>query len=66
MTLEMIKNEQKELGIAIGEKRGREAGRSEQAEQTARSMLAEGFGTEQTARLTGLSPERVQALNLKL
>ncbi len=70
MTLEMIKTEQQEIGfakgkergIAIGERRGREAGRSEQAEQTARNMLNRGFSVQDTAEISGLSEERVRKL----
>ncbi len=69
MTLEMIKHEQQESGIAIGRKDGRsegiKPGEQRRAEHTARCMLSEAFSAEQTARLTGLSPERVQELNSK-
>ena len=70
MTLEMIKQEERregldegiaigfDEGVAVGEERGIAIG----AEQVARSMLAEGFPVEQTARLTGLSLERVRQL----
>ena len=78
MTLEMIKQEERREGIAIGfdegvavgEERGIAIGRDEgivigaenRSLETARSMLAEGFPVEQTARLTGLSLERVRRL----
>ena len=54
MTLEMIKEEQRQIGIAIGEER--------RAEQAARNMLAEGFSAEDAARLSGLAVERVRGL----
>ena len=70
MTLEMIKMQQQEIGfargLAIGEQRGIARGRDEGiiigTEQAARNMLADGFSVKQTARLTGLSEEQVQAL----
>ena len=74
MTLEMIKMQQQEIGfakglaigrnegIAIGEQRGRNEGIIIGTEQAARNMLADGFSVKQTARLTGLSEEQVQAL----
>lgn len=53
-------------GEKRGEKRGLERGLAEgahnQAIETARRMLTEGFTHEQTARLTGLSPEDVHQL----
>ena len=58
MTLEMIKNEQQESGIAIGRKDGRsegiKLGKQRRAEHTVCSMLSEAFSAEQTARLISL------------
>ena len=70
MTLEMIKEDERLAGIAIGRDEGILIGRDEGIilgeqrgrEQTALSMLAEGFSAEQIARLTGLSVERVRQL----
>ena len=74
MTLEMIKEDERLAGIAIGRDEGiligrdegiilgEQRGREQQARQTALSMLAEGFSAEQIARLTGLSVERVRQL----
>ena len=70
MTLEMIKEEQRQIGIAIGEERGIAIGEERgiaigeerRAEQAARNMLAEGFSAEDAARLSGLAVERVRGL----
>ena len=49
-------------GIAIGEERGKEAGRSEAKLEDARNMLMENLPAETVARCTGLSLETVQQL----
>ena len=53
-------------GIAIGEERGKEAGRSEAKLEDARNMLMENLPAETVARCTGLSLETVQQLNEQL
>ena len=66
MTLEMIKMQQQEIGfakgLAIGEQRGRDEGIIIGTEQMARNMLNRGFSVQDTADITGLSEEQVQAL----
>ena len=58
MTFEMKMQEERNAAYDAGREEGIAAG----AEQTARNMLAEGFPVDQTARITGLSPERVRQL----
>ena len=55
-----------EDGIAIGEKRGEERGRSEAKLEAARNMLSENIPEETVSRCTGLSLETVQQLAAKL
>ena len=70
MTLEMIKEDERLAGIAIGRDEGILIGRDEGIilgeqrgrEQTAFSMLARGFSVQDTADITGLSVERVRQL----
>ena len=66
MTLEMIKEDERLAGIAIGRDEGiilgEQRGREQQARQTALSMLERGFSVQDTADITGLSVERVRQL----
>ena len=62
MTLEMIKMQQQEIGFAKGLARGRNEGIIIGTEQMARNMLNRGFSVQDTADITGLSEEQVQAL----
>ena len=60
MTFEMKMQEERNAAYDAGREEGRCEGIAAGAEQTARSMLAEGFPVDQTARITG--PERVRQL----
>ena len=55
-----------ELGLRKGEelglRRGKQEGEASGRRDTARNMLAEGFGIEQIMRITGLSQAEVQDL----
>ena len=66
MTLEMIKQEERQEGIAIGFDEGvavgEERGIAIGAEQVARSMLGRGYDLTEISELTGLSLERVRQL----
>ena len=62
MTFEMKMQEERNAAYDAGREEGRCEGIAAGAEQTARNMLAEGFPVDQTARITGLSPERVRQL----
>ena len=62
MTLEMIKEDERLAGIAIGRDEGIILGEQRGREQTALSMLARGFSVQDTADITGLSVERVRQL----
>ena len=62
MTLEMIKEDERLAGIAIGRDEGIILGEQRGREQTALSMLARSFSVQDTADITGLSVERVRQL----
>ena len=49
-------------GIAIGEARGREEGRTEGILQTARQMKTKGFNATIISEVTGLSEEKINSL----
>ena len=51
-----------DAGREEGRCEGIAAGAEHKSVETARNMLAEGFPVDQTARITGLSPERVRQL----
>ncbi len=58
MTLEMMKTEEREAGIAIGRDEGFETG----MEQAARNLLGIGLPESQIMQVTGLSEERIRQL----
>ena len=66
MTFEMKMQEERNAAYDAGREEGRcegiAAGAEHKSVETARNMLAEGFPVDQTARITGLSPERVRQL----
>ena len=62
MTFEMKMQEERNAAYDAGREEGIAAGAEHKSVETARNMLAEGFPVDQTARITGLSPERVRQL----
>ena len=60
------RQEGEELGLRKGEelglRRGKQEGEASGRRDTARNMLAEGFGIEQIMRITGLNQEEIQQL----
>ena len=54
--------EERELGIKIGEEKGKQEGMEEKAIETAKKMIKKGFETDIIMEITGLKKEEVEKL----